>query len=75
MAYDLAWSPHMEAMRGKQIAPPHDVTDDKINDWIQSTALTAHHPSCTCPMGQDSASVVGPELRVRGIDRLRIVDA
>src|SRR5262249_9091364 len=43
----------------------------QIDAYIRKTALTAHHPCGTCPIG----SVVDPELKVHGIERLRVVDA
>jgi choline dehydrogenase len=54
-------------------APPE--TDDEILDYIRAAAATAYHPSCTCRMGVDAASVVDGALRVRGVDRLRVADA
>jgi 4-pyridoxate dehydrogenase len=50
-------------------------TNDEIDAWIRKTALTAHHPSCTCPMGSGPESVVDTQFRVHGIERLRVVDA
>ena len=47
----------------------------KIQAWIRKTALTAHHPCGTCPMGTGPDSVLDPELKVRGVDGLRVVDA
>jgi choline dehydrogenase-like flavoprotein len=62
--------------RGEEISPgPHSTTDEDIDAFIRTTAVTIHHPSCTCRMGQDELAVVDPELRVRGLDRLRVVDA
>lgn len=37
--------------------------------------MTAHHPAGTCRMGSDSGAVLDPQLRVRGVDGLRVVDA
>jgi choline dehydrogenase-like flavoprotein len=50
-------------------------SDDEIRAAIRSRADTIYHPVGTCKMGTDSQSVVDPELRVRGIEGLRVVDA
>jgi choline dehydrogenase-like flavoprotein len=50
-------------------------TDDDIRSAIRAHADTIYHPVGTCRMGSDSRAVVDPELRVRGIDRLRVIDA
>ncbi|HTY95292.1 MAG TPA: GMC family oxidoreductase N-terminal domain-containing protein [Steroidobacteraceae bacterium] len=50
-------------------------TDEQIEAYIRSTVAIAHHPAGTCAMGADSASVVDAELRVRGLEGLRVVDA
>ena len=42
---------------------------------MREKSETAFHPSCTCKMGVDEDSVVDPELRVRGAEGLRVVDA
>ena len=49
-------------------------TDDEIIDWIRKNAETAYHPTCTCKMGTDPMAVVDPQLRVHGLDGLRIAD-
>ncbi|MDG6079853.1 choline dehydrogenase [Erythrobacter litoralis] len=49
--------------------------DDAILSYIRAAGTTVHHPVGTCRMGGDEASVVDPQLRVRGVDRLRVVDA
>ena len=50
--------------------------DDALLDAaIRAKAETIYHPVGTCRMGQDEAAVVDAELRVRGLDGLRIVDA
>ena len=46
-----------------------------LNKFIRDKGDTAYHPSCTCKMGKDETSVVDEELKVYGIDNLRIVDA
>jgi choline dehydrogenase len=44
-------------------------------DYIRSGAVTVYHPCGTNRMGSDDASVVDPELRVRGVAGLRVADA
>src|SRR5690606_14151463 len=50
-------------------------TDAEFLDFVRSRAETVYHPIGTCRMGSDSAAVVDPHLRVRGVDGLRVVDA
>jgi len=52
-------------------------SDDALDAYIRATAATAHHPLGTCKMGpdRDPTAVVDPELRVRGVAGLRVVDA
>ena len=56
--------------------PGADVrTDEEIDAFNRKTSILAHHASCTCAMGQGGDAVVGPDLRVRGIEGLRVADA
>ncbi len=56
--------------------PTRLLEDDKeIEDHIRATAETLYHPVGTCKMGQDEMAVVDEQLRVRGIEKLRVVDA
>ncbi|ATE63669.1 GMC family oxidoreductase [Rhizorhabdus dicambivorans] len=50
-------------------------SDDEWRDFVRSTAGIGWHASGTCRMGGDADSVLDPRLRVRGVDRLRVVDA
>jgi choline dehydrogenase-like flavoprotein len=50
-------------------------TDAAIEAFIRSQADTIYHPVSTCRMGNSAADVVDAELRVHGVDRLRVVDA
>jgi 4-pyridoxate dehydrogenase len=50
-------------------------SDDEIDAWIRTTVITAHHPCATCAMGIGPDSVLDPQLRVRGVEGLRVVDA
>jgi choline dehydrogenase-like flavoprotein len=59
-----------------EIGPgPAATSDGAIDAHIRATAVTAHHPAGTCRMGTDAMAVVDPELRVRGTEGLRVVDA
>ncbi len=61
---------------GAPMAPwPGKVDDAKLATVIREYAGTAFHPVGTCRMGSDDAAVVDSELRVRGLDGLRVVDA
>jgi 4-pyridoxate dehydrogenase len=76
VARNLAAQPAMEPFIQAEFFPgPKCQSDDEIDEHIRQTSITVHHPAGTCRMGTDPASVVDPELRVRGIDRLRVVDA
>jgi choline dehydrogenase len=61
---------------GKPVAPA-SASDDAgaIRAFIRATSGTMFHPVGTCRMGRDPLSVVDPELRVRGIEGLRVADA
>jgi len=64
------------AFRGSEILPgAGEVSDDALDGYLRRYSSTAHHPVGTCRMGSDKRSVVDPQLRVRGVDRLRVVDA
>jgi choline dehydrogenase len=61
---------------GKEILPGPDViTNRQIEAYCRRTAETAYHPVGTCRMGRDSMAVVDSELRIHGLDGLRVVDA
>ena len=61
---------------GAPMAPwPGHVDDATLATFIREHAQTAFHPVGTCRMGSDDAAVVDSELRVRGLDGLRVVDA
>ncbi|MES2263995.1 MAG: GMC family oxidoreductase N-terminal domain-containing protein [Pseudomonadota bacterium] len=58
-----------------EIAPgPEFVTDEQLEEAFFKFGSTAFHVAGTCRMGADSASVVDPQLRVRGVQGLRVVD-
>ena len=55
--------------------PRNLLEQDAIEEDIRARAATFFHPSGTCRMGSDPTAVVDPQLRVRGIQGLRIADA
>jgi choline dehydrogenase len=64
--------------RGKEILPGEKYqTDDELDDHIRRHAESAYHPCGTCKMGRadDPMAVVDPELRVIGVDGLRVADS
>ncbi|MGY6708252.1 MAG: GMC family oxidoreductase [Rhizobiaceae bacterium] len=76
VARNLAAQPSMEPFVEAEFFPGPDCqSDEEIDEHIRNTSITVHHPAGTCRMGADPDSVVDPELRVRGIDGLRVVDA
>ncbi|MEE9195738.1 MAG: choline dehydrogenase [Alphaproteobacteria bacterium] len=76
MARDIARQAPLDPYRGAEIGPGDGVeSDDDIDAYVRANALTAHHPSCTCPMGTGDEAVVDGALKVRGLDALRVVDA
>ncbi len=83
MAREFAAARPMAKICKSELAPGDGVrTDTDIRDFVRHNLTTIYHPVGTCAMGGDSklaasrlASVVDPELRVRGVDGLRVVDA
>jgi choline dehydrogenase-like flavoprotein len=54
---------------------PASGNEDDLVAFLRHTTQTIYHPTSTCRMGGDPASVVDPELRVRGVEALRVIDA
>lgn len=66
----------LDPYRGEEVSPGPALQDDAaLGDWVRRHAETLYHPVGTCRMGADEAAVVDPQLRVRGISGLRVVDA
>jgi choline dehydrogenase-like flavoprotein len=76
-ARDVGYQKAMEPFRGTGTSPGIDAvrTDDEIDSFIKRTATTAHHPCGTNAMGNGPDTVLDPDLRVHGIEGLRVVDA
>lgn len=69
--------PALQAVVSEELAPgaAADLPDEAIREHVLRHAKTVYHPCSTCRMGTDDLAVVDPELRVRGVPRLRICDA
>ncbi|HET6603646.1 MAG TPA: choline dehydrogenase [Xanthomonadaceae bacterium] len=62
--------------RGEEIHPGADARDEAaLTAFVRAKAETIYHPVGTCRIGQDAMAVVDPQLRVRGIQGLRVADA
>ena len=66
----------MAPYRGRELAPLPEVKSiGQLDAFIKNKVESAYHPCGTCRMGTDDEAVTLPDGRVRGIDRLRVVDA
>jgi choline dehydrogenase len=73
----MAAAPLRDIVR-EEILPGASATSDAaLDEHLRRTVKTDYHPVGTCRMGasDDPGAVVGPDLRVRGIDGLRVIDA
>ncbi|MFI9276209.1 GMC family oxidoreductase [Kitasatospora sp. NPDC052896] len=76
LARRLARSSAFDRLRGAELSPGEHVTEDAdLRAFIRANASTLWHPVGTCRMGADDRSVVDAELRVHGVDGLRVADA
>ncbi len=72
---EILEAPPMEKYRHKELYTDGIRDDDGLMQQIRSRADTVYHPVGSCKMGTDDMAVVDPQLRVRGIEGLRIADA
>lgn len=60
----------------REVYPGNEVkSDEQLGEYIRNNVVTYHHQVGTCRMGTDTQAVVDPQLRVRGLDGLRVIDA
>jgi choline dehydrogenase len=76
MAREIFAQAAFDPYRGPELMPgAHVMKDEQIDAWIRKTAETIYHPVGSAKMGTDSESVVDPQLRVYGVEGLRVIDA
>jgi choline oxidase len=78
LARKIAEQAPLAAWVGRELAPgPDATTDDELLDYIHKCHNTVYHPAATARVGAvtDPMAVLDPELRVKGVSRLRVVDA
>lgn len=65
-----------EEWGAQEVYPGEEVQDDQqLEDYIRNNVVTYHHQVGTCAMGTNEQSVVDPELKVHGLQGLRVIDA
>ncbi|WP_016855274.1 choline dehydrogenase [Halomonas smyrnensis] len=76
MSRDILRQSAFRPFHRREDTPGRDcISDDELDTFIRRDASSAYHPCGTCRMGSDADSVVDTELRLRGIEGLRVVDA
>jgi choline dehydrogenase-like flavoprotein len=76
LMHDVMQQPEMKPFAARELNPVF-ASDTALDGHIRNTAITLHHPLGTCKMGRedDDSAVVDPHLQVRGVERLRVIDA
>jgi choline oxidase len=79
LARRVASMPALRDWVKRELAPGPGVADDseEMVEYMRRTGNTTYHPVGTCRMGavEDARTVVGPDLRVKGVERLRVADS
>ena len=76
MARTVAQQPAFKPLIVRETRPGPEVNDDAgLLDYMRGTIQTSWHMVGTCKMGVDAAAVVDPQLRVKGIANLRVIDS
>lgn len=71
----MAMAPLSTRIESEFAPGPHVQTDDQFLKYFETHGNSCYHPVGTCKMGNDAMAVVDARLRVRGVERLRVVDA
>jgi choline dehydrogenase len=71
IALEIAGQPALQAIAREPMSVPASDSEKDIWEWVRRASQTVYHPTSTCAIG----AVVDPELRVYGVEGLRVVDA
>ncbi len=71
----LAQTQAFQPFTKQEVTPGQQASEAELEQFIRNTASTVWHPVGTCKMGQDGLAVVDWELRVHGLEGLRVADA
>jgi len=73
---EIIGQPAMDKFRGVELAPgPNVKTDEEIDAFVRANMESTMHPCGSCRMGEDDLAVVDSELRVHGLQGLRVIDS
>ncbi|MEV5431473.1 GMC oxidoreductase [Streptomyces sp. NPDC052701] len=78
IAREIAGTEPLAGWLKREVCPGPDVTgDEELSEYARRVAHTVYHPAGTCKMGapDDELAVVDPELRIRGLEGIRVADA
>jgi choline dehydrogenase len=75
LSEELAHTRAFDPFRGQEAVGGQDLSDEEILQLMRQHSETIYHPIGTCKMGSDAMAVVDSQLRVRGVERLRVIDA
>ena len=71
----FATPPLQQFVRDETLPGLQVQSDDELLDYARQYGGTCYHASCTCMMGRHALAVVDDELRVHGLEGLRVIDA
>lgn len=73
---EIIGQPAMDSFRGEELAPgPNVNTDEEIDAFVRANMESTMHPCGSCRMGEDPLAVVDSELRVHGLQGVRVIDS